>query len=126
MNTQTLLIIIGAVLASPFLGILATNVFSKRKIGAETHNLNITGELSLSEGWQKYASQQQKDKEELRTEFSKKIEDLKYEHKKEISEMKEEFALITSAKNERISTLETKVEAQQLIITQLQAQIDYK
>lgn len=43
------LVIIGAIVASPFLGALVNNYFSKRKTGAETHNLNITGEISVNE-----------------------------------------------------------------------------
>ena len=108
MSKETILILI-SILSTPLLGALVSNYFARRKTSAETQNLNITGEINIGESWQKYAFQQQKDKEELRKEFTDKINELKADHKTEIELMRVEFSKITLAKDQRIEILEEKV-----------------
>ena len=108
MSNETMIILI-SILSTPLLGALVSNYFARRKTSAETQNLNITGEINIGESWQKYAFQQQKDKEELRKEFTDKINELKADHKIEIELMRVEFSKITLAKDERIQILEDKV-----------------
>lgn len=108
MSTETLVILM-SVLSTPFLGILVAKFFERNKTDAETHNINIGGEISLSDGWQKYAVQQKEDKEELRKEFNLRIDDLQKQHSSEIVKLKDEFTKVTNAKDERIKVLENKV-----------------
>lgn len=86
MNKETF-VIIGAVLASPFLGILATSFFNKRKTGAETHNLNISGEISIGDAWRKYGEKQEADA------LAQKLENT--EIRKQMSELHAEFLVVT-------------------------------
>lgn len=50
--------------------------FGRRKTGAETQNLVVSGELMIGDAWAKYAKQQKEDKDELRKEFQEKIGNL--------------------------------------------------
>lgn len=108
MTKETILLLI-SILSTPFLGALVSNYFSRKKTSAEAHNLNITGEINIGDSWQKYAMQQQRDKEELRKEFADRINALKEDHKMEIDLIKMEFSRITLAKDDRINILEGKV-----------------
>lgn len=109
MNKDTIVILI-SVLSTPVLGALVAQYFGRKKTKEEVKNLNITGEINLGDSWQKYALQQQKDKEELRKEFTEKIESLRNDHNKEIEIMRAEFNEITDAKNIRIKILEDRVQ----------------
>lgn len=98
MNKDTILILV-SVLSTPLLGAVVSNYFARRKTSAETKNLNITGEIQVAQIYKDYALQQQRDKEELRKEFTDKIES-----------MKVEFSNITAIKDNRIKILEDKVD----------------
>lgn len=86
MNKENL-ILIGAVLASPFLGILVTSFFNKRKNGAETHNLNISGEISIGDAWRKYGEKQEEDAK------AQKIENA--EMRKQMAELHSQFLVVS-------------------------------
>lgn len=86
MNNQTL-ILIGTIIASPFLGAFINNLFSKSKVQAETHKINITGEISIGEAWEKYAVRMRVDMEELQVKIaklSKEFDIMRIEKDKEI------------------------------------------
>lgn len=100
------LIFIASVLTAPILSVIVTGLLNRKKTGAETHNINIGGEISISESWQKYALQQQKDKDELRKEFKAQIDELKADHAKEIELLK----AIANEKDNRIKMLEGRVQ----------------
>lgn len=108
--TKETIVILLSVLSAPFLGALISSYFGRRKTSAETHNLNVTGEISLGDSWQKYAIQQQKDKEELRKEFTDRINELKQDHNDEIAKLKAEFTKITDAKDAKIQILEDRIQ----------------
>ena len=108
MSTETLVILM-SVLSTPFLGILVAKFFERNKTDAETNSINIGGEMSLGEGWQKYAVQQKEDKEELRREFNLRIDDLQKQHAEEVEYLKNELQKITKQKDDRIKVLENKV-----------------
>lgn len=57
--TSENIILISAIFASPFIGILITSFFNKNKTGAETHQINLSGEISIGDAWMKYAKQQE-------------------------------------------------------------------
>jgi len=103
------LIILMSILSTPFLGALVSKYFERNKTKAETHNINIGGEISLGEGWQKYAIQQRQDKEELRKEFNVRMDEMRKEHADQVTLLKSELARVIEAKDERIRTLEGKV-----------------
>lgn len=106
---QNNILLITAILASPLLAAVVSNFFAKKKTNAESHLLNITGEVSLSDGWQKYAKKleeiiEAQDKKITSMDVRiKSIEDSAIErqetHRKEIAE-----------KNKRIATLESRVD----------------
>lgn len=104
MDKNTILILV-SVLSAPFLGQLIVKMFDRKKSGAETHNINITGEISISEQWQKYALQQQKDKEELRTEFADKLKRLE----SLIEEKEMQHASVIAIKDRQILSLQERV-----------------
>ncbi len=68
-NNSTL-VILGAVLASPFLGVLVSNVFSRKKIDADARTTNIGGEISIGDAWMKYATKMHEDFEGLEKKFN--------------------------------------------------------
>lgn len=117
MKNETILII-SAVLGAPFLGILVTSIFNKKRLGAETHNINIGGEISLSDGWHKYAMQQQKDKEFIENRlasFEAKITELQNKYDA-IKIEKDTIAEASLRKDEKIKELELRVEELEKII----------
>lgn len=119
MNKETILIITSAtvsVLASPFVVTWIQGMMDKNKKTAEVHNLNISGEISIGESWQKYAMQQQRDKEELRKEFIERITRQDIVHTSQIKDLEEKFNLIIKSKDSRIFELEKRVEELQLEI----------
>lgn len=124
MNKETLLIV-SSIVASPFIGVFITSIFNRYKTGAEVKVLNVTGEIGIVGLYEKYALQMQKDKEELRKEFSMKIEELKEDHKTEIMALKQEFSRITTEKDERITTLESQVAALQLEVAKYKNENSY-
>lgn len=79
MNKDTITIII-AVISTPFLGVLISSLFGRKKTDAETHNINIGGEISIGKEWENYGLQQKQDRKELREEFIASINSLKAEH----------------------------------------------
>lgn len=100
MDKNTLLII-SAVMASPFIGVWIKSMFDKKKMGAETHNLNISGEISIGDAWQKYAKKQEDDATSLR---------------KEVADLKQMFTVLTQKfdtmqmeKNKEIEGLQDRV-----------------
>ena len=104
------LIIIASVASAPFLGNLVIKLFDRKKQGAEVHSINITGEISIGEQWQKYALQQQKDKEELQREFTRQIDAIKEQHTKEINILQQKFTLKIVDKDEEISNLNKRID----------------
>lgn len=88
--------LIAAVLSGVGGSALVKGWLDRKKTSAEAKNLDITGDMSLGKGWQEYAEQQRKDKEELRKEF-----------KEEIEKLKKEFAEVLAAKDGIIRGLET-------------------
>lgn len=102
--TKEIIIIIGAMFASPFIGIWIKGLFDKNKTSAETNNIQITGEVSIADAWQKYAHNIQSDFEKLRHEFaqlSAKFEEIRYE--------KEALATLTKQKDTKIKELEERI-----------------
>lgn len=116
MNQDTAILLV-SILSTPLLGAMVSNYFARKKTLAETRNLNVTGEITIGESWQKYALQQQQDKAELRKEFTDKINELKQDHLDEMALLKLEFSRITKAKDERIKILEDKVDELQLEVS---------
>ena len=100
---------IAAILSSSAITALLTQLFNRKKTKAEGDNIIADGGMKLGAGWQSYALQQKKDKEELRKEFKEQIEAMQVQHVKEIENLKKEFALTTQAKDDRIVILEGKV-----------------
>lgn len=86
--------LIGAILTGVGGSAIAKGILDRKKTAAEAKNLDITGDMSLGKGWQEYAEQQRKDKEELRKEF-----------KEEIRVLVEKNEQVLKAKDEIISTL---------------------
>ncbi len=81
MSNQTI-ILITAIFASPFIGVLISSFFTRRKTGAEANNLHISGEINIGEAWQKYGLQMQNDLKALSERFetlSKEFEKIKVE-----------------------------------------------
>lgn len=103
MSKETLLLL-GAIISSPFIGILIKSFFEKGKTGAETHNLNISGEISIGDAWAKYAEKIGEDFKNLNARFdalNAKFEVLKKE--------KELLAVETELKDKKIKQLEARI-----------------
>lgn len=114
--TKDNIIIVTSFLASPFVAIWVKSYFDKGRTASETHNLNISGEISIGESWQKYALQQQRDKEELRKEFTERMNIQDASHLEQMKKLEEKFNVIIKSKDDRIYELEKRVEELQLEI----------
>lgn len=103
MSKETILLLT-AVISTPFMGVLIASWFNKNKTSAETHNLNISGEINIGKAWQGYAAKMEGDFKELSLKFdelSRKFDVIKLE--------KDVLAIETKEKDARIKHLEERI-----------------
>lgn len=67
--TKETILLLSAILSSPLIGMWIKSMFERTKIGAETHNLNISGEISIGDAWKKYAEKMEERLNELNVRF---------------------------------------------------------
>ncbi len=76
MNKETWIAIISLTLGSTVITKGVELFLNRNKTRAETHTINIGGEISIGTAWKEYADQAKKDLESLRVDFQKKFDDL--------------------------------------------------
>jgi len=86
-------IIIASIVSAPFLAQLVMKIFDRHKTGAEVHNLNVTGEISVIGTYKT-----------LITDLKSEMEEMKAEMKA----MKVQFALIVESKDSEILMIKEK------------------
>lgn len=106
MNKDNWITILSLTLGSGVVTALIQWFQNRRKSGVETHNLSISGEISIGDAWRKYAEQAQKDMNLLRADF----EQLQRNFNALKSE-KEELATATAKKDRIIIDLQNRVVA---------------
>lgn len=69
MNKETAVTIVSLFIGSTALTKGIEWFWNRKKTGAETHNLNITGDISIGTAWQEYARQMETNFKTLETKF---------------------------------------------------------
>ena len=108
MDKNTLLIM-SAMLTSPFIAVWVQGIFNKRRTGAEIQNLNISGEISIGDAWKVYAQKQEDNTKDLRADF-KELQIKFLTLSKEFETMKREKDAKIYAKDKKIEQLEHRIE----------------
>lgn len=104
MSKEEIITILATTLGSGTMVAVISYFQNRRKTGAETHNLNISGEINIGEAWQKYAMQMAEDMRKMQTEMAQ----LRVDFEKIKSE-KEDLADATVKKDKIIKDLQERV-----------------
>lgn len=103
MSNDVLVTILTVVLSGGTVGVLVKAAMERKKTDAEAKNVNVTAEVSLSEGWQKYADELKEDLKKFKQENNELRVELK-ELRGLIDEMRKENNIL----KERLSKLDKK------------------
>lgn len=110
MSKETLLLL-SAITASPFIGVWIKGIFDKKKTDAETHNVNVSGELNIGKYGMDMANQWRSDFDKLSLRFEnleRKFDSLKKD-KEKLEEENIEKDIQNRAYKKRIGELEVRV-----------------
>lgn len=124
LNPQNLIALIAAVLTGIGGSALVKGWLERKKTSAEARNLDITGDMQLGKGWQEYAEQIRKDKEEMRKELLEKMESQKEEHDRQIQALNNKFDSVLKGKDETIAALTASNSAFKLHIEDLLKELE--